>query len=74
MSGLNLIEGLEGLKSSLAQSAAQLWPKLALRGHIIPFFNFVKTGFLSHNFGSRYARKSTKGSKNADFSLDSKQD
>jgi len=28
-----------------------------------------KTEFLSHNFGSRYAGKSVKGSKDADFSL-----
>jgi len=31
-----------------------------------------KTGFLSHNFGSRYAGKSVKGSKDADFSLSQK--
>ena len=38
-------KSLEGLNSSLAQFAAQLWPKFALRGQIIPFwnfFNFVK--------------------------------
>jgi len=31
-----------------------------------------KTGFLNQNFGSRYASKSIKGSKDADFSLVSK--
>jgi len=28
-----------------------------------------KTGFLSHTFGCRYASKSIKGSKDADFGL-----
>jgi len=32
-----------------------------------------KTGFLSHNFRSRYARKSVKGSNGSDDSLDSTQ-
>jgi len=34
--------------------------------------DFCQTGFLNHNFGSRYASKSNKGSKDADPSLVSK--
>ena len=45
------------LNSSLAQSAAELWPAK------------VCPGFLAHNFGYRYASKSIKGSIDADFDL-----
>jgi len=62
------------LNSSLALSAAELWPakvwperanyafseKLGIR---------PKTGFLARNFGHRYASKSIKGSIDADFDL-----
>jgi len=43
-------------------------PRLAFVGVEI-FTNFW---FLAHNFGSRYARKSIKGSKDVDFGLLSK--
>jgi len=67
-------ESLQGLNSSLAQSAAKL--QLAKVGPEVANYTFCetfrflsKTGFLSHNSASRYARKSIKGSKDADFGL-----
>jgi len=62
------------LNSSLALSAAELWPakvwseranyafseKLGIR---------LKTGFLAHDFGHRCSGKSIKGSIDADFHL-----
>jgi len=65
---------LQGLNSSLALSAAELWPvkiwperanyafseKLGIR---------LKTGFLAHNFGHRCASKLIKGSIDEDFDL-----
>jgi len=65
---------LQGLNSSLALSAAELWPdkvwperanyafseKLGIR---------QKTVFLAHYFGHRCASKSIKGSKDGDFHL-----
>jgi len=62
------------VNSSLALSAAELWPvkvwpdrgnyafpeKLGIR---------PKTGFLAHTFGHRHAIKSTKGFIGADFAL-----
>jgi len=71
------LQDFEGLNSSLAQSAAELWltrawPEIANVTFCETFLCLSKTGFLSHNFGSRYASKSIKGSKHADQSLVSK--
>jgi len=65
-----LSPSLEGLNSSLAQSAAELWPlakmaKVTFCGSQI----FTHFCFLSHNLYSRYARKPIKGSKDSDYSL-----
>jgi len=62
------------LNSSLAQSAAELWlakvfPERANYAFSERFVIFPKTGFLSHNFGYRYASKSIKDSFDADFDL-----
>ena len=59
---------LEGLNSSLAQFAAELWrtkicPERANHIFLGSFLFFSKIGFLSHNFGSRYATKPIKPSK-----------
>jgi len=67
-------EALEGLNSSLAQSAAQLWlvklcPERENYTFSEKFWILLKTRFFSHNFGSRYASKSFKGSIDADFRL-----
>ena len=67
-------ESLEGLNSSLAQSDGELLP-----GAKCPQSGFWGSNILvnfwcmSHNFRSWYARKSFKGSKDADFVLVSKQ-
>jgi len=65
------------LNSSIAQSAAELWldkmwPEVGNDTFCVTFLFLSKIGFLSHNFGFRYARKPIKGSKDADFSLVSK--
>jgi len=62
------------LNSSLAQSAAELWPvkvcpKRANYAFSEKFGIRPKTGFLAHNFGYRYASKSIKGSIDANFDL-----
>ena len=68
---------LEGWNSSLAQSAGESWPVMAM-GIKYPGSAFVEVEFLphfwflSHHFGSRYARKPIKGFKDLDDSLDSK--
>jgi len=64
----------EGVNSSLAQSAAELWltKTCSERANYTfreTFLFLSKFGSLSHNFGSRYARKPFKGSKNSDHSL-----
>jgi len=72
---LNYKTSLEGLNSSLAQSAGELWP-VVKNTHGYIFFvgleflsNFL---FLSHNFGSRYVMWPIKPSKDTDDSLVSK--
>ena len=65
-------ESLQGLNSSLAQSDAELWlaklhPKRENYAFAGTFWIWTKTGFLTHNFGYRYASKSTKGSTDADM-------
>jgi len=68
---------LEGLNSSIVKSAGELWPVIAM-GIIYPGSVFVGVEFLpiflflSHHFGSRYARKPIKVSKDSDDSLESK--
>jgi len=65
-----LHESLEGLNSSLAQSDSEL-----LLGKKCPQSGFwgskilINFWFISHNFRSRYARKSIKGSIDVDFDL-----
>jgi len=64
---------LEGLNSSLTQSAAKIWlAKVGLSGQIVPFLKLFdllsRTRFSSHKFGSRYASKLIKGSKDVDHS------
>ena len=59
---------LEGLNSSLPQTADELWPWLPSVG-----FEFLPTScFLSHNFGSWYSGKPIKPSKDSDDNLVSK--
>ena len=60
-------ESLQGLNSSLAQSAAKLWlakigPEMANSTFCETFQFLSKTGFLTHNSASRYARMSIKSS------------
>ena len=67
-------ESLRGLNSSLAQSAAELWlakvcPERPKYVFSEKFWIRPKTGFLTHNFGNRYASKSIQGSIDADFDL-----
>jgi len=62
------------LNSSLAQSAAELWlakvfPERANYAFSEKVGIRPKTGFLTHNFGYRYASKSIQGSIDADFDL-----
>jgi len=62
------------LSNSLAQSAAELWlanvfPEKANYAFSEKFRIKPKTGFLTHNFGYRYASKSIQGSIDADFDL-----
>jgi len=62
-----------GLNSSLAQSTAELWltkvwPEMANDTFCVTFL-FLSKMFFSHNFGSRYASKPIKGSKDADYNL-----
>jgi len=68
---------LEGLNSSLAQSSAELWlakscPERTNHTIRVNFWFLSKIECLSHNFGSRYARKTIKGSKDSDDNLGSK--
>jgi len=65
---------VEGLNSSLAQSAAKQWlAKVCPERTNYTFhetFSFLsKAEFLNHNFGSRYATKSIKSSEDSDDSL-----
>jgi len=48
-----------------------LGPSCYATGQRLCVYNFFQFLFLSHNFGSRYARKPIKGSKDSDDSLDS---
>jgi len=62
------------LNSSLAQSAAELQlakvcPEREKYAFFETFLILPKTGFLTHNFGYRYASRSIKGSIDADFGL-----
>ena len=62
------------MNSSLAQSAAELWlakvcPERANFAFSEKFRIRPTTGFLTHNFGYRYASKSIKGSTDADVDL-----
>jgi len=62
------------LNSSLALSAAKLWPAKVWPERANDAFSEKlgirpKTWFLAHNFGHRYASKSIKGSIDADFHL-----
>jgi len=62
------------LQGSLAQSAAELWlakvcPERANYAFSEKFWIRPKTGFLTYNFGHKYASKSFKGSIDADFNL-----
>jgi len=52
--------------------AFQIWSEMVNVSFGETFRVLSKTGFLSHNFGSRYASKSIKGSKDADHSVVSK--
>ena len=72
-----LHETLEGLNSSLAQSAVELWLAKLCRervDHTFPATSWFlsKMEILSHHFGTIHARKSTKGSNDACDSLVSK--
>jgi len=49
--------------------AGQVWPERENHIFCETFWILSKTGFLRHTFGSSYARKSIKGSKDADHSL-----
>ena len=67
---LGLHESFEGSYSSLASSSAELSrARVAASGRLMHFLQFSdfggKMGFLGHNFGSRHARRSNKGSINA---------
>jgi len=66
-----LPESAEGLKSSLAPSACELWlTKICPERPNYTFWEtlkfLLKMGFMSHNFGSRCARKPINGSKDAE--------
>jgi len=64
-------ESVEGLNSSLAQSAGELRHLAKTSKYCIPFVGFYflpKICFLSNNFGIRNARKPIKGSE-PDYSL-----
>jgi len=65
---------LQGLNNSLAQSAAELWlakvcPGRANHAFTEKFWIRPNAGFLTHNFGHRYASKSIKGPIDTDFDL-----
>ena len=67
-------QSLQGLNSSLAQSAAELYlakvfPEREKHAFFETFWYLPKTVFLTHNFGYRYARRSIQGSLDADFGL-----
>jgi len=64
-----LHEFLEGLNSSLAQSDGELLPGKECPSEWLLSKILVNFWFMSHNFHSRYARKSIKGSIDADFDL-----
>jgi len=60
------------LNSSLAQSAAELWlakvcPERANYAFSEKFLITPKTGYLTHNFGYRYASMSIQGSSDMEF-------
>jgi len=68
-----LHESLEGLNSSLAQTDGELLPGAKCPPEwFLREQNFVNFWFMSHTFCSRDARKSFKGSIDADFGLVSK--
>jgi len=65
-----LHESFEGSYSSLASSSAEVsWATVDASGRLMHFLQFSdfggKMGCLGHNFGSRHARRSSKGSINA---------
>jgi len=65
-----LHEPLEDLNSSLAQPDGELLPGEKCPSEwLLREQNLVNFWFMSHNFCSRYARKSIKGSIDADFDL-----
>jgi len=70
---------VEGVNSSLAQSAvmlgmAKVCPEMINDAFCVTFIFFSKIGFLSHSFGSKYASKPIKDSKETDSRLVSKKD
>ena len=72
-----LHESFEGSYSSLASSSAELSRATVDASerlmHFLQFSDFAgKMGFLDHNFGSRHARRSSKGSINVGDHLVSK--
>ena len=65
---------ITGLNSSLAQTSAELWlakvcPERENYAFSEKFWIRPKTGFLTRNFGYRYASKSIQGSIDPDFDL-----
>ena len=74
MLSTRLADPFEPLNSSLAQSAAELWlakvcPERVNYAFSEKFWIRPKTGFLTHNFGYRYAGMSIQSSIDADFHL-----
>jgi len=66
-----VITGFEKLSSSICWQvmAGQSYPERANYAFSEKFWIRPKTGFMTHNFGYRYASKSIKGSIDADFDL-----
>jgi len=65
-----LHESLEGLNSSLAQTDGELLPAVKCpQEWLLREQNLINFWFMRHHFRSRYARKSIKGSIDADFDL-----
>jgi len=66
-----VITRFEQLSSSICcrVMAGQICPERANCAFSEKFWIRRKTGFLTHNFGYRYASKSIKGSVDADFDL-----
>jgi len=68
-----LFPGFEQLSSSICRRVMASYghgcnaPRVSVCGSEV----FTQFWFLSHNFGSRYARKPIKGSKDSDENLDS---